>query len=98
MVERIPGGGKTAGGLNTGRASVEWRQPDHFIIDSFTYEKFLSPIVCENYEEECSFFVYLLEGNSPYELTGSFSYNLPNYIPIGSVDFLNPEIWIFQRK
>ena len=88
----------TQHGFNLGSAGVEVRQPDYLIVDSFTYNVFNDALACENYAAECAFFDSLLAGRSAYEQIGSFSYELPWYIPEQQASFLNPVILVFQRE
>ncbi|MGH2583169.1 MAG: ArnT family glycosyltransferase, partial [Anaerolineales bacterium] len=82
---------------NTGATGVADRQPDYLIIDSFTYERFQDPFICESILAECEFFTDLLAGKTDYVLIGNFEYDLPAWMPAMPRSFLNPDIRVYQR-
>ena len=83
---------------NRGEAGVEEREPDYFIVDSFTYERLDQEEECLNMQAECEFFRRLLAGETNYQLLRRFDYTIPAYLPEKSAPFLNPVIQIYQRK
>ncbi|HLD93999.1 MAG TPA: phospholipid carrier-dependent glycosyltransferase [Anaerolineales bacterium] len=93
--ETVPTGGRLQ--YNQGEAGLDERGTDYFVVDSFTFNRFKDPFVCEAIPIECEFFTNLLDGNTNYVLIGEFHYRLPPWIPPISGSFLNPDILIFER-
>lgn len=85
-------------GFNLGEQGLIQRNVDYLILDSFTYQRFSDPFICENNQVECDFFDDLFNGRSSYTLLKAFpAYELPWYMPQIQLDFVNPTIMIFQR-
>ncbi len=85
-------------GFNLGEQGLIQRNVDYLILDSFTYERFSDPFICENNPVECDFFDDLLNERSSYKLLKEFpAYELPWYMPQIRLDFVNPGILIFQK-
>jgi len=85
-------------GFNLGEQGLIQRNVDYLILDSFTYERFSDPFICENNQVECDFFDDLFSRRSTYKLLEAFpAYELPWYMPQIQLDFVNPGIMIFQR-
>ena len=84
--------------FNAGEPGLDDRMTDYLVIDSFTSNKFNSPYTCEIMKIECDFFKQLETGQSNhYQLIAEFSYTLPPYLPQMNIDFVNPEIRIYER-
>jgi hypothetical protein len=84
--------------FNAGEAGLLERGTDYLIVDSFTAAKFNNPYTCQLMQLECDFFKQLAAGGSVhYRLLASFSYSPPWFLPRVKVDFVNPEIRIFER-
>ena len=84
--------------FNAGEPGLDDRMTDYLVIDSFTSNKFNSPYTCEIMKIECDFFKQLETGQSNhYRLVAEFSYTLPPYLPQMNIDFVNPEIRIYER-
>lgn len=96
MGEEVPTGKKYV--YNAGEMGLDERMTDYLVIDSFTSDKFKNPYTCETMQIECDFFKQLETGESKhYRLIADFSYILPPYLPKIGVDFVNPEIRIYER-
>ena len=86
-------------GFNLGERGLIQRNVDYLILDSFTYERFSDPFICENNQVECDFFDDLFNGRSSYKLLKAFpAYELPWYMPQIRLNFVNPSIMIFQKS
>lgn len=86
-------------GFNLGEQGLIQRNVDYLILDSFTYERFRDPFICENNQVECDFFDDLFNGRSSYKLLKEFpAYELPWYMPQIRLNFVNPGIRIFQKS
>ena len=84
--------------FNAGEAGLDDRMTDYLVIDNFTSDRFNDPYICETMPVECDFFKQLETGHSDhYRLLNEFSYTLPPYLPQMSIDFVNPEIRIYER-
>jgi hypothetical protein len=83
--------------FNTGEVGIEDRKPDYLIIDSFTYARFSDEYICQIHQADCDFFKKLLAGEANYELVEVFEYDLPKFVPPVNVEFLNPDIRVYQR-
>lgn len=83
--------------FNIGEVGVEDRKPDYLVIDSFTYARFSDEYICQRHAADCAFFEKLLAGEANYELIKVFEYDLPGFIPPVNVEFLNPDIRVYQR-
>ena len=84
--------------FNAGEAGLDDRMTDYLVIDNFTSDRFNDPYICETMPAECDFFKQLETGQSNhYRLIAEFSYTLPPYLPQMSIDFVNPEIRIYER-
>lgn len=83
---------------NRGEAGIEEREPDYFVVDSFTYDRLDQDGNCSYMKLECEFFQRLFAGKTNYQLLRKFDYSVPPYLPEKSAPFLNPVIQIFQRK
>jgi 4-amino-4-deoxy-L-arabinose transferase-like glycosyltransferase len=83
---------------NAGEVGLDDRQTNYLVVDSFTSDKFNSAYTCKTMQVECTFFKQLATGRSDhYKLIAEFSYALPSYLPQMSVDFVNPNIRIYER-
>jgi 4-amino-4-deoxy-L-arabinose transferase-like glycosyltransferase len=84
--------------FNAGEVGLDDRQTDYLLTDSFTYERFNNPYICESMPAECAFFQKLATGQSDhYKLIAEFHYSLPPYLPQLSIAFVNPGIRIYER-
>ena len=84
--------------FNAGEAGLDDRMTDYLVIDSFTSDRFNDPYICETMPVECDFFKQLETGGSDhYRLLNEFTYTLPPYLPQMNIDFVNPEIRIYER-
>jgi hypothetical protein len=83
---------------NQGEAGLIERGTDYLLIDSFTYtyDDFNNPWICQENSVECNFHKQLVMGQTRYKLIKSFSYELPQYLPKLTVDFVNPVIQIYK--
>ena len=86
-----------SGQINLGELGLEKRATDYLIVDSFTYERFADPLLCQTIPSECVFFNRLLAGEAAYRLLAKFEYRLPEFLPQLSPFFLNPVIQVYQR-
>ena len=92
----VPTGGRYE--YNLGEQGLLERNTDYFVIDSYTYDRFFTPSVCETNPVECDFFKQLIAGEvSSYRLLARFAYRLPAWLPQTSVSAVNPDILIFER-
>src|SRR5687768_806801 len=83
---------------NIGETGLDDRMTDYLVIDNFTADRFNDPYICETMPAECDFFKQLETGGSNhYRLITQFTYNLPPYLPQINIDFVNPEIRIYER-
>jgi len=80
---------------NQGEAGLYEREVDYLVVDSFTYERFSDPYVCETNPVECGFFQRLLTGQTSLRLLASFEYSLPPFLPDVSLAAVNPVIKIY---
>jgi hypothetical protein len=92
------GKGKPYDQYNEGEEGLLGRETDYFVTDSFTYARCANENVYQTNPVECAFFENLFAGKTSYEMIAEFTYSLPEFLPQISVDFVNPEIQIFQRK
>jgi hypothetical protein len=84
--------------FNIGEAGLNERETTYLVTDSFTWEKFDNPYVCESMQAECNFFKQLAGGRSGhYRLIAEFSYSLPPFLPQIEIAFVNPEIRVYER-
>ncbi len=83
---------------NVGEKGVEERKPDFLVVSSFIYARFANQFICERHQPDCTFFEDLLAGETKYEKIADFRYDLPWYLPDIAINFVNPEIIVFQRK
>jgi hypothetical protein len=84
--------------FNAGEAGLDDRMTDYLVIDNFTSDRFYDPYICETMPAECDFFKQLETGQSNhYRLITEFAYTLPPYLPQINIDFVNPEIRIYER-
>jgi hypothetical protein len=84
--------------FNEGQAGLDKRQTDYLVIDSFTYARFADAFICHQHQVECTFFERLQKGETSYGLIKTFGYTLPAYLPKISIDFVNPEIQVYERR
>ena len=92
----VPTGGRYE--YNLGEKGLLERNTDYFVIDSYTYDRFYTPSVCETNPVECDFFKRLIAGEvESYRLLAEFRYQLPAWLPQTSVSAVNPDILIFER-
>jgi hypothetical protein len=87
---------KTAGS-DQGETGVEIRRPDYLVIDSFTYERYDIPEVCQTTPNDCRFFHDLMNGKTNYKLLHTFHYDIPSFLPRVESAFLNPVIQLYVR-
>jgi len=84
--------------FNAGEAGLVDRMTDYLVTDSFTSERFGDSYICETMPAECELFKQLETGGSKhYRLLAEFTYRLPSYLPDISIDFVNPEIRVYER-
>jgi len=84
--------------FNAGEAGLDERMTNYLVIDNFTADRFYDPYICETMPAECDFFNQLETGGSDhYRLITEFTYTLPSYLPQMNIDFVNPEIRIYER-
>jgi len=84
--------------FNAGEPGLNDRMTDYLVIDNFTSDRFNDPYICETMPAECEFFKQLETGGSDhYRLITQFAYTLPPYLPQINIDFVNPEIRIYER-
>jgi hypothetical protein len=94
--EVMPTGGKVK--YNQGEQGLIEREVDYLVVDSFTYERFYSDLICKTNPVECAFFKRLLAGEvTSFRLVKDFTYSLPSYLPNVTVLTVNPEIRIYER-
>jgi hypothetical protein len=94
--EPVPTGGRLE--FNIGEAGLDERATDYLVTDSFTYERFSDPYICDRMPAECDFFQQLDTGRSRhYKLIAEFSYTLPPWLPQIQVLFVNPVIRVYER-
>jgi hypothetical protein len=74
------------------------RETDYFVVDSFTTSRCENAGLYATNPTECDFFADLLAGDTSYELIGEFAYTLPRFLPQIEIAFVNPEIWVFEKK
>jgi hypothetical protein len=96
--ENQPPPERNASIYNQGELGIEAREPDYFVVDSFTYRRFESQNQCAVTPLECDFFRRLFAGETNYELLKSFEYTLPAFLPERGASFVNPVIKVYQRK
>lgn len=84
--------------FNEGEAGLLDRNTDYLVVDSFTYARCADENIYATNPVECAFFADLLAGKTHYALIAEFIYTLPKYLPQISIDFVNPEIQIFQKR
>ncbi len=84
--------------FNQGEAGIEQRAPQYLVVDSFTYQRFDNPYICQTVALECAFFQRLSQGETHYQLVATFQYTLPRFLPQVSAEFVNPTIKVYQRK
>jgi 4-amino-4-deoxy-L-arabinose transferase-like glycosyltransferase len=83
---------------NTGETGLDDRMTDYLVVDNFTADRFYDPYICGSMPAECDFFKQLETGRSDhYRLITEFTYTLPPYLPQINIDFVNPEIRIYER-
>lgn len=90
--------GKPYDAVNEGEAGLLKREVDYFVADSFTYSRCANESIYKTNPVECDFFADLLTGKSAYQLIGEFKYRLPSYLPQIHLSFVNPDIYVFERK
>lgn len=90
--------GKPYDAVNEGEAGLLDREVDYFVADSFTYGRCANEAIYQTNPVECDFFEALTAGESAYQLIGEFTYDLPPYLPQIRLAFVNPDIYVFQRK
>ena len=96
MDDVVPTGGRYE--YNLGEQGLLERNTDYFVIDSYTYDRFFIPSICETNPVECDFFKQLIAGEvSSYRLLARFAYRLPAWLPQTGVSAVNPDILIFER-
>jgi hypothetical protein len=84
---------------NAGEAGLVERGTDYLLVDSFSADRFNDPYTCQVMQLECDFFKQLAAGESAhYRLLADFAYSPPRFLPQLKVDFVNPEIRIYERK
>jgi hypothetical protein len=84
--------------FNAGETGLDDRMTDYLVIDNFTADRFNDPYICGTMPAECDFFKQLETGRSAhYRLITEFTYTLPPYLPQINIDFVNPEIRIYER-
>jgi hypothetical protein len=84
--------------FNSGETGLDDRMTDYLVIDNFTADRFNDPYICGTMPAECDFFKQLETGGSDhYRLITEFTYTLPPYLPQINIDFVNPEIRIYER-
>ncbi len=83
---------------NRGETGLLARETDYFVVDSFTTNRCENAGLYATNPVECDFFADLLAGDTSYELIGDFAYELPRFLPQVRLDFVNPKIWVFERK
>lgn len=92
----VPTGGRYE--YNLGEQGLLQRNTDYFVIDSYTYDRFYTPSICETNPVECEFFKELMAGEvESYRLLAEFKYRLPAWLPQVSVSAVNPDILIYER-
>ena len=84
--------------INGGEAGLLERGTDYFVTDSFTLSRCANEGLAATNPVECDFFAALFTGETSYELIGDFAYALPKFLPQIEIDFVNPEIRVFQKK
>ncbi|MGB9668984.1 MAG: hypothetical protein ACPL0B_01230, partial [Anaerolineales bacterium] len=82
---------------NQAEIGLEARHPDYLIVDSFTYQRFENPYICQSVAIECAFFQRLLRGETQYQLIAEFKYTLPCFLPQIQAEFINPIILIYRN-
>ena len=93
--EVVPEDGK-AFEYNQGKPGLYERDVDYLVIDSFTYNRFYNPSVCDTNPVECDFFLSLLAGETELRLLDSFEYRLPPFLPQLSLSAVNPDIKVYE--
>ena len=81
-----------------GLAGITARSPDYLVVDSFTYQRYDFPEVCQVTPNDCAFFHNLLADKTPYRLLKTLHYEIPRFLPQLETAFLNPVIKIYQRS
>jgi 4-amino-4-deoxy-L-arabinose transferase-like glycosyltransferase len=92
------GFGKPYKKFNQGEEGLLKRGTDYFVVDSFTYNRCQNEAVYQTNPLECSFFADLLAGKTSYRLIGEFTYTLPAFLPQIELNFVNPEIRVYQKS
>jgi len=80
---------------NQGEAGLYAREVNYLVVDSFTYDRFDNPSVCQTNLVECDFFRKLLADKTDLRLLASFEYSLPTYLPQIFLAAVNPEIKVY---
>ncbi len=94
--DEVPTGGRID--YNKAEQGLLDRDTDYFVLDSFTYDRFFTPSICDTTPVECDFFLSLLDDDvENYQLQKEFSYELPPYLPKVSLTAVNPKIHIYER-
>ncbi|MBN8579360.1 MAG: phospholipid carrier-dependent glycosyltransferase [Anaerolineae bacterium] len=94
--DEVPTGGRIE--YNKAEQGLLDRDTDYFVLDSFTYDRFFTPSICDTTPVECDFFLRLLDDDvENYRLLKEFSYELPPYLPQVSLTAVNPKIHIYER-
>ncbi len=91
---------RLAGSWPSIRARPGWwnAAPIILLTDSFTADRFNNPYTCQTMQVECDFFRQLASGRSEhYRLLADFNYSPPWFLPRVQVDFVNPEIRLYER-
>lgn len=94
--DEVPTGGNIE--YNQGEQGLLDRDTDYFVLDSFTYDRFYTPSICDTTPVECNFFLRLLDDDvKNYRLLKEFTYELPPYLPKVSLTAVNPKVHIYER-
>lgn len=94
--DEVPIGGRIE--YNKAEQGLLSRDTDYLVLDSFTYDRFYTPSICDTTPMECDFFLRLLDDDvENYRLLKEFSYELPPYLPKVSLTAVNPKIHIYER-
>ncbi|HNA88228.1 MAG TPA: phospholipid carrier-dependent glycosyltransferase [Anaerolineales bacterium] len=94
--DEVPTGGNIE--YNQGEQGLLDRDTDYFVLDSFTYDRFYTPSICDTTPVECDFFLRLLDDDvKNYRLLKEFTYELPPYLPKVSLTAVNPKVHIYER-
>ena len=84
--------------FNVGEVGIEERQPDYLVVDNFTVDRFEKSHICDLHQPDCNFFRHLKDGETAYKLIATFKYRLPNFLPKPQISFVNPDIYVYQRR